>query len=107
MIDIKFRDFDKETKTYTLHYLYRGWDEELSSDNLDELICKARELIIKNTGKPLIITNDKKEIVRELTPRLHSFNEPKYSKDFKDYKESMKELDEGAEIVSSTELLED
>lgn len=79
---------------YTLHYLYRGWDEELSSNNIDELICKARELIKKNTGKPLIITNDKNEIARELTPRLHSFNESKYSNDFKDYKESMEELKE-------------
>lgn len=94
MRDIKFRAFDKETKTYTLYYLYRGWDEELSSDNLDELVCEARELIRKNTGKPLIITNDKNEIIREFTPRLHSFNEPKYSEDFKDYKGSMKELEE-------------
>ena len=81
-------------KKYTLHYLYRGWDEELSSNSIDELISKARELIRKNTGKPLIITNDKNEIVRELTRRLHSFNEPKYSEDFKDYKEGMKELEE-------------
>ena len=80
-------------KKYTLHYLYRGWDEELSSNNIDELISKARELITKNTGKPLIIINDKNEIVRELTPRLHNFNEPKYSEDFKDYRESMEELE--------------
>ena len=94
MRDIKFRAFNKETKTYTLHYLYRGWDEELCSDSLDELVCEARELIRKNTGKPLIITNDKNEIIREFAPRLHSFNEPKYSEDFKNYKESMKELEE-------------
>lgn len=81
-------------KKYTLHYLYRGWDEELSSNSIAELISEVRELIRKNTGKPLIITNEKNEIVREFTPRLHSFNEPKYSEDFKDYKESMKELEE-------------
>ena len=79
-------------RKYTLHYLYRGWDEELSSNSIDELISEARELIRKNTGKPLIIINDKNEIVRELTPRLHNFNEPKYSEDFKDYKESIEEL---------------
>lgn len=76
-------------KKYTLHYLYHGWDEELSSNSIDELISEARELIRKNTGKPLIIINDKNEIVREFTPRLHSFNEPKYSDDFKNYEESM------------------
>lgn len=76
-------------KKYTLHYLYHGWDEELSSNSIDELISEARELIRKNTGKPLIITNDKNEIVREFTQRLHSFNEPKYSDDFKNYEESM------------------
>ena len=81
-------------RKYTLHYLYRGWDEELSSNSIDELISEARELIRKNTGKPLIIINDKNEIVRELTPRLHNFNEPKYSEDFKDYKESMEEMEE-------------
>ena len=76
-------------KKYTLHYLYHGWDEELSSNSIDELISEARELIRKNTGKPLIIINDKNEIVREFTPRLHSLNEPKYSDDFKNYEESM------------------
>ena len=80
-------------RKYTLHYLYRGWDEELSSNSIDELISEARELIRKNTGKPLIIINDKNEIVRELTPRLHNFNEPKYSEDFKDYKESIEEME--------------
>lgn len=76
-------------KKYTLHYLYYGWDEELSSNSIDELISEARELIRNSTGKPLIIINDKNEIVREFTPRLHSFNEPKYSDDFKNYEESM------------------
>lgn len=77
---------------YTLHYIYRGEDEELSSDNLEEIINTVRELIKNNTGKPLIVKNDKNEIVRELTPRLHEFNEPKYSDDFKSYEESMKEM---------------
>lgn len=83
----------KQTK-YTLHYLYRGWDEELTSDSLEEIISTIRELVINNTGKPLIIKNDRDEIVRELTPRLHNFNEARYSDDFKSYEESMKELEE-------------
>lgn len=79
---------------YTLHYLYRGWDEELSSDDLEELTNIVRELIKNNTGKPLIIKNDKNEIVRELTSRLHESNEPKYSDDFKSYEENMREVAE-------------
>lgn len=77
---------------YTLHFLYYGEDEEIKSDNLNELTKQSKEMISKNSGKPLIIKNDKDEIVREYAPRLFNFNEPKYSDDFKSYEKSMEDI---------------
>ena len=81
-----------EQKKYILHFLYFGWEEMVESNNLKELAEKAKDLITKNSGKPLIIKNRKDEIVREYTPRLFNFNEQNYSDDFKTYRESMAEI---------------
>lgn len=83
-------------KEYTLHFLYYGYEEEIKSDSLSELINESKEMILKNSGKPLIIKNSKNEIVREYTPRLFNFNEPRYSINFKPYEESMSDI--GIEI---------
>lgn len=80
-------------KRYTLHFLYYGWEDVIHSNELNELTNKAKELIILNSGKPFIITNQKDEIVREYTPRIFNFIKPKYSDNFKVYRESMKEID--------------
>ena len=89
---------EAQVKEYTLYFLYYGYDEEIKSNALNELANQSKEMINKNSGKPLIIKNSRGEIVREYTPRLFNFNEPSYATNFKPYEESMKEIELEVEI---------
>lgn len=77
---------------YTLHFLYYGYEETSRSHELKEMTYKAKELILLNKGKPIIITNKDGEIVREYTPRKFNPDDANYAHNFKSYEASLQEI---------------
>lgn len=65
-----FEDDFGDKYRYALCYLFRGWNEEIFSNDLDYLDSVAKNMLESNSGKPLIIVNGDDKIVREYAKRL-------------------------------------
>lgn len=79
-----FEDEDGVKHKYKFSYLYHGWDYEVFGNDLDEFDDKAREMIAKNSAKPITVVNTDGEIVREYAERMWNFDGRKLASNFKE-----------------------
>lgn len=65
-----FTDDFGDKYRYVLCYLWYGDDYEKYANDIETLDKYAKEMLEKNSGKPLIIVNGNDEVVKEYTKRL-------------------------------------